>query len=464
MTEPLDDPKDPQETLGYSPEDLEALRRVLAEMPEGGDELLGRLMPSAKPEWIRDQINTVDSPQPEAFSLFSPQVDATELHKFCTQFSDALGGVQLSVDEVSSTKFQTKEDWNNYAFAPGAIAYHALGKKVAPPLWRKLAAPAKDLSHALRPEHDPSKAPLRLGLFADFGNGLYPTKGIARQLAKAKLPYVFHLGDVYYGGSEKEFRDYFSTPLAPMIEHSEFFMLAGNHELYADGVHFQRYLQAKHAKYPALQRQNGEMFRLVGKGLQIIGIDTMWTEWEGNGPRVYAHLGAKEKAVLKEWLKDVGPNTLTVLMTSDHPWDLGSSSLTPLHKEFEEFVKQGQIDLWFWGNVHYAALYLPWQTPGNFKPGFVGSCIGHGGYPFYTQKNDTLPDRVGLAWLEKQHRFAPFKKVRPDVGMNGWCEMEVRRDNASWAVKLRYLDWVGRESHVTTLTKADGRGILIDNV
>lgn len=461
MGEPQDELTVTETVPGIENDELKALRKVMAEMPDGGNELLSRLMPSTDTAWLHEQVNRGIRHDVPGVELHRKKVKVNEasLQKFCAENADALNGVKLSVDEVSSVKFQGKEEWYKYLTAPGAARYHALGMQVEAPMWRSLDLPALALSHDLRPEHDPAKAPLRLGLFADFGNGLYHAHAIARQLAKAKLPYVFHLGDVYYGGSEKEFQDYFTQPLAPVIENSELFILAGNHEMYARGVYFQKYIRDKHAAYPELQRQNGEMFRVVGSGLQLIGIDTMFTDWVGGKPRVMAQLGNPEKDVLTQWLADVGPDTLTVLLTSDHPWDFGKFLMTPLYNDLKDFIKKGQIDLWFWGNVHYAALYKPWQDPESSNPGFIGSCIGHGGYPYYTQSVNDLPQGVGLEWLEQRNRFAPYKDLRPDVGMNGWCEMEVHRQPAGWSVKLRYVDWVGRQSRLVTLFKPHGGGI-----
>lgn len=51
-----------------------------------------------------------------------------------------------------------------------------------------------------------------------------------------------------------------------------------------------------------------------------------------------------------------------------------------LDEDRREFVDAGLIHAWFWGDEHYAALYEP-----NDALAFVGSCVGHGGYPFGTK-------------------------------------------------------------------------------
>ena len=61
-------------------------------------------------------------------------------------------------------------------------------------------------------------------------------------------------------------------------------------------------------------------------------------------------------------------------MSSGSPADSGTDSLVcrfipydkPLEKRVRRLYKSlrdtiaGRIDLWFWGNVHYGALYEPW--------------------------------------------------------------------------------------------------------
>ncbi len=445
-----------------NPEELDAAMQAST---DGGDELLRGLMPSADPEWIRDQLQVARTAKAEGLEAVWPihstvHVDPAELQAFSAQFSAVLGGKALTVDEAKDVSFQTKEDWHHYAFAPGAIGYHTGTMKVSPPMWKSFADPAAALTHQVAAEHDPAAAPLRLGLFADFGNGTYPTQAIARQLAAASYPYAFHLGDVYYGGTTDEFDRFFRKPLSPMLGSTELFMLAGNHELYAKGVNFQSFIREKYAQHPGVQRQNAEMFRLKGEGFQIIGVDTMWTHWKGGTPRATARIDPEALPILQQWAKE-GAGGLTILLTSDNPWDVGSGGTTKLLQDLIGLVGGGCIDLWFWGNVHYAALYERFQAPLSPSHGFIGSCIGHGGYPFYTMKQGKLPHGVGLRWLETRHRFWPYMKTRPDVGLQGYCELVLSRQSGSWQVGLHYKDWVGRTAAVAEIVKPDGKGAQI---
>ncbi|MFO0606357.1 MAG: metallophosphoesterase [Polyangiales bacterium] len=385
-----------------------------------------------------------------------PGIDENQLADFNDRFKSRLAA-PVSVDAARSMDFQTHEDWNGYVTS-GAADF-VLGEAVARPLKLGLPDAARDATFPLRPGHDPAAAPLRLGLFADFGNGLRASREVARRVIDGGYPYAFHLGDVYYDGNPQEFREFFEEPLAPLLPKTELFMLSGNHEMYSKGVNFQKYLQRKAAQHPGLQRQNAELFRLRGHGLQIIGLDTMWCHWEGklfrgNEPR----LDAPTRALLEQWLTEGDPDDLTILLTSNEPFSIESDKTTKMLEDLRPFVERGLVDLWFWGNVHHAAIFDGWKVPGSPEHGFIGACVGHGGYPFYTQREADVPKGVSCRWWEDKHRFWPYDGVRPDVGLNGLAELSISRSTAGWEVGLTYRDWVGRDRARATIRKPRGMG------
>jgi hypothetical protein len=117
--------------------------------------------------------------------------------------------------------------------------------------------------------------------------------------------------------------------------------------------------------------------------------------------------------------------------------------------------------------VHYAALYEPWAfvDAGSPTRRMITSCIGHGGYPYYTQSRvGPLPDGLACRWLETKSRFWPDVSVRPDVGLNGWCRMKLARANDRWSVGLTYVDWVGRDRLHANLVREDGRSVRFEAV
>ncbi len=202
----------------------------------------------------------------------------------------------IRLEDAALQKFQTKEDWESYVFASGAIGF-TWGSKVEPPIWPKLTNPAEAMTHDLR-VGEFKDSTIDLALFSDNANGLHASRSIAKQVVDSRLPYAFHLGDVYYGGSPEEFKNYFEAPLAGMLDRTEFFMIAGNHEMFAKGKYFQEYLLRKALDHKDRQRQCGEMFRLRGPGFRILGIDTMFVGADSGRFRLHDYADAGVLRVL----------------------------------------------------------------------------------------------------------------------------------------------------------------------
>lgn len=446
------------------PVEIHALRARLKTERDDGAALLGAMLPaSADTQRIRAQIENVSPFEAYYPFVVEPTIDEHQLASFNDQFRAELAD-PVTPQAARATVFQTEENWHGYV-TTGALHFIS-GGSVRRPLWQVLRDPVRDMTFALRPGQEPSRAPLSMALFADFGNGLYAAREVARRIIARAPPYAFHLGDVYYDGTDREFREYFEEPLAPLLRTTELFMLTGNHEMYSLGAGFQNYIMQKSSRQFGFQRQNAELFRLRGDGLQIIGLDTMFCDWKGNGvwrgnsPR----LDEPTRKILKTWLEEGDPDGLTILLSSNEPWSIESSDTTKMLYDIEPYIRRGLIDLWFWGNVHHAALYDAWQFTGAVEHGFVGSCIGHGGYPFYTQKRITAPRGVTCRWAEQKHRFWPFAGVRPEMGLNGWCELSVSRDTGGWKADLLYRDWVGRDRARARVQKPRGMGPRVTSV
>lgn len=384
------------------------------------------------------------------------KVDKAQLAAFNTQFAERLAA-PVTVEAAASVHFQTNEDWNGYV-TKGAYDF-ITGEAVTKPLRAVLHNPSSDMTVSLRPGQDPAIQPLKMALFADFANGNHVSREVARRVVEGAYPYAFHLGDVYYDGNEREFREYFEEPMAPLLKTTELFTLAGNHEMYSKGVHFQKYVMNKASRQPGFQRQNAEMFRLRGKGVQIIGLDTMWCHWagklfRGNAPR----LDAPTRALLEEWLTEGDPDGINILMSSNEPFSTECSGVTRMLDDLAPFLGRGLVDLWIWGNVHHAAVFDTYTVPNSTEHGFVGACVGHGGYPFYTQGAPKQTSGVTCRWSERRHRFWPHAGVRPDVGLNGWAELAISRDAQGWTTTMTYRDWVGRDRARATVRKLRGAG------
>lgn len=462
-----------RDTRGPTPaptpsDELEDLQNLLEQQPDGGRAILARIMPSANPDEILAELDAeveraIDARGtrtvwPLSF-IGKPKVDEGKLAAFC----DAYRIPSISKDDAKDQHFQTKEDWQRYASASGAVAFHT-GGDVESPLSLDCEDAAKELTYDVR-DGEVVNGAIEVALFADNGNGLHTSHAIANQIVKSGLPYAFHLGDVYYGGTEQQFEKYFAGPLWPMLDKTELFMITGNHEMYARGEFFNRMIRNKAREKPHRQRQGAEMYRLRGPNFQIIGLDTMFVGWNAGQPRVHDYLDESRLNILRSWLND-RPDDLTIVLTSNEAWDKGSKKPTRLYESLRGTIA-GRVDLWFWGNVHYAALYdmWPFADTGNPLRRMVTSCIGHGGYPFYTEKSvGVLPDGLACRWLEKKSRFWPDSSLRGDVGLNGWCRMKITRNAGDWEVVLTYVDWVGRERLRARLGRKDAGGIYFKSV
>jgi hypothetical protein len=448
-------------------DELIDLRALLEQQSDGGRAILSRLMPSADPDQLRKDIDAeierALDPDLRAIwpldGLFKPVLDEAAL----AAFHEAYKLAAISKDEAGNQRFQTKEDWARYASTKGAVWFH-LGGEVERPLSLDVANPTRDLSVDVR-DGDVANGSIEMALFADNPNGLHPARAIASQIVCSGLPYAFHLGDVYYGGNETEFADYCTAPLSPMFDRTELFMITGNHEMYARGEWFNKAIRRKAKQYPERQRQRAESFRVCGPGFQIIGLDTMFVGWNSGHLRSADYADEGRLKLLDSWLSE-RPNDLTVLLTTNEAWDKGKKTTTRLYQSLRSTIA-GRVDLWFWGNVHYASLFEPWAFADAGLPPrqMITSCIGHGGYPFYTEERvGELPAGLGCRWLETKSRFWPEKRVRPDVGLNGWCRMKLTRAAGGFEVNLTYVDWVGRDRLRAKIVREDGASVRFASV
>lgn len=337
------------------------------------------------------------------------------------------------------TKFETVADALGWAFLAGPFLLTQVFKAD----FRRHGDFASRFAYEL-PEPG-AGAPLEVALFSDFGTGRYHSRYIAKQLRTRKFPFAFHLGDVYYAGRRSEFEQFFAAPLDPLLPDTTLFALNSNHEMYSGGKPYFQFMDRRRAAHPATQRQEGSYFSLSSSHFQIVGIDTAY----------FKHGRHKEEKLLA-WLtetlragRDAG--RVNILLSADHPYGYGHQGHSDLlDKDLAPLVKDEKlVDLWFWGNTHYCALF----DRDDERP-FIGSCIGHAGYP-YDKQSQGKHSPAPLRFLETAARFPKATGVRQDRGNNGYCVMTLRADGS---VGLRYVDWMSRTRCEVELTRtADAR-------
>lgn len=338
-------------------------------------------------------------------------------------------GMDLSTIPVDPgrTKFETNADILGWIFFSGP--HYLLPSKKHPFHSHDNKAYSQGKNFIDNMEEATADKPVEVAVFADFGTGYYHSRYIAKQLKEAKYPYAVHLGDVYYSGTQKEFDENFIRELDPILNDTCLYTLNSNHEMFSGSVPYFKYI-VKRLNNPK-QKQRGSYFCLRNSQFNLIGIDTDYYEQS-----------RYSNAKLRIWLENrliEGRNAgqMNILFSANEPYEHNSSDLTDLiNLDLRKLlIDKKLVDLWFWGNVHYCALY-----DRTSKLPFIGSCVGHGGYPYYTQsKDEDYKCPVRVRFLETKSRFWKWPQMRQDVGNNGYCVMSLKHDGS---VELKYLDWM----------------------
>jgi hypothetical protein len=438
---------DPAEVPPLSPEGADELEEALNSDPEGTlagarkllDENLTEAELRARIEGARMALRSPETAVPAIEAVSAHLAAANPLPDGFT--FEGMDLTEIPIDPGDS-KFESSGDWLGWMVGAGPFLLTSASK--AKFRWHN--SPEHAGSGFTYPLDEPGAAPLRVALVSDFGTGRYHSRYIAKQLRAQAFPCAFHLGDVYYAGRRSEFEDYFAAPLDPILGHTQLFALNSNHEMYSGGRPFFEFMDRRRASHPGMQKQEGSYFCLRSSKFQIVGIDTAY----------HSHGRHKEPALL-EWLaktlsegKDEG--RANILLSADHPYKYESDDLTQLlRKDLRQIVDDRLVDLWFWGNTHYCALYD--RGPATQ---FVGSCIGHGGYPYERQKVGKKTP-APMRFLETAARFPDWTGLRKDRGNNGYCVMSLAADGS---VGLSYVDWMGRPRCEATLARSAADGSL----
>jgi hypothetical protein len=291
-------------------------------------------------------------------------------------------------------------------------------------------------------------APLEIALFSDFGVGRYYSRYIAKQFRARRFPYAIHLGDVYFAGRRSEFAEYFEKPLDPILADTSLFALNSNHEMFSAGIPYFNYIDKRAALHPGKQKQEGSYFCLRSERFQIVGIDT-----------AFFGQGRYQDPLMVDWLRSVlrdgrEAGRVNILLSADHPYVYGDNELTKLlRKDLKPLaLEERLVDLWFWGNTHYCALFdhKPAASGGVPALPFVGSCIGHAGYPYDKQRRGKF-EPAPILFLEDQARFPIETNLRQDRGNNGYCVLQL---NADGSIGLKYVDWMSNLRFAAALSRA----------
>jgi len=423
-------------------EALEEIRRRLDQEPElwqtRPPQILGPMPTREQIDRLLDEVaEQLSAPQAARARLATLRATRTphfELPEEC-RFPGYEGpAIPIQLDRMD----MQEDDWGGW------------GVSWAAALWYRLSHPKPEL-----PSSTGSATqfcyPLRqvdgrttLALFSDWGSGYYHARYIIKHIASMNPGQAIHLGDVYYAGSPTEIKRHFQEILSPLLTSLPIYTLNANHEMMHNGVPFFEFLQFKHG-LGASQPQESTYFCLSNDFYQVIAIDTDYHE-----------NGRYRDAALVEWLdtrlqEGRAKRKINILLSQHEPYNpRGVEAL--LHEDLKPLVLDEQlVDLWFWGDEHYAALH----RTGSGAP-FIGACIGHGGYPYRRQTGPLVapPAEVArLEWAETAPRFPlHLAAARHNVGNNGFCWLELTPD----AVLLKFIDWRRQLRYHTQLEVRNG--------
>jgi hypothetical protein len=234
----------------------------------------------------------------------------------------------------------------------------------------------------------------RVLLVGDWGSGLERAQAVAAQMravldqgrAEGREQHVVHLGDVYFTGSEDEYRDNFLAHW-PVDEGQDVgsFVLAGNHDMYRGGHSY--YDTA--LRDPRFARQEGKsVFALRGPSWQLLGLDT-------------SHEDERLANGQPEWIERqlaVGAGLRTALLSHHQGWSAYEDAGRGLRSDLERVLGSGRVDAWFWAHEHRCLVYEPREGVG------FASCVGHGGIPEYliAREGDPHPEGLKYDYRKKQ--------------------------------------------------------------
>lgn len=273
-----------------------------------------------------------------------------------------------------------------------------------------------------------------LGIIGDWGGGCYQEQGasgmvdspavrVLDAIKQEKLDYLFHLGDVYYAGTDVSRLGPDSAleeqenlvDLWPDQGTGRNYTLNSNHEMYGAA---QGYFKTALQNSGLFSGQNGaSLFALkyplaqAGMSWLVLGLDSAYFSDKENGISMYME-GAIGSNKLLDWHKwqmkeitrlcagHVGP---IMVMTHHNPCDTTTFHTNVLYDQVVAAIGQAPT-LWLWGHVHQCIVYDRMLIHPHHPNGPVrksptkGRCCGHAAVPYgpaWGLENSLLPYVAG---------------------------------------------------------------------
>jgi Calcineurin-like phosphoesterase len=214
----------------------------------------------------------------------------------------------------------------------------------------------------------PSKA--RVAIVGDWGTGQQDAKALLAAIARKKPHVVFHLGDIYYAGTQFEYDNYFLNIWRSSLDltKTRTFTLSGNHDMYSGG-------RAYYATIAALG-QPASYFCVRNDDWQFLAMDTGLHDNDAFGSSP-TYLEDTEVRWLAQKVQTAGGRR-TVLLSHHQLFtafeSIGGSGCVNPRLSAQLAGMLPNVTVWFWGHEHNQVIYERYE-------GVLARCVGHGAYP-----------------------------------------------------------------------------------
>jgi hypothetical protein len=214
-----------------------------------------------------------------------------------------------------------------------------------------------------------------IALVGDWGTGSDRAKDLLRQVARKHPDGVFHLGDIYYSGTQFESQARFLDICRRVLpSNTAVYTLAGNHDMYSGGAGY--YWLVDHLG------QQASYFCLRNDAWQFLAMDTGYNDF--NPFTVSTHVTSltdTEAAWHRDKIRQAGGRK-TVLLSHHQLFSayepIGGEAVNQnLLGTFQDLL--GEVAIWFWGHEHRLDIYAPYLGLQR------GRCIGSSAIPVFVE-------------------------------------------------------------------------------
>jgi 3',5'-cyclic AMP phosphodiesterase CpdA len=281
----------------------------------------------------------------------------------------------------------------------------------------------------------------RVVIVGDWGSGLPRARAVAAVMAEeiadarahGREAHVIHLGDVYYSGTDEEYRrnvlapGFWPVSVEQAREGVSSWSLNGNHDMYGGGFGYFGTLLAdeRFARQHSPDGKPTSFFRLTSPSWDFVALDTSWD------PDVLAlgEVGLLEDPQDEFVAKVAAESDRKLVLLSHHqllsvydPADIGptlASKLAPV-------LHGGRVTAWLWGHEHRC---MGFEAAGGVE---FPRCIGHGGVPVLMEHDADEPIPSPGAWEERGY----LKEEGDRWARFGFAILDIDHDH----IAVRYRD------------------------